>query len=113
MGTSPDAGAAAQVAGRSASSSAVLLLLSNIAGSGRLRSDNRPRAFLLVIDGKVKVCRLTDDNRQVVVELSARMNFSVSPPPAFLGLPNRTEWRLAAAIRIVDIRGRELSARIY
>jgi CRP/FNR family transcriptional regulator len=48
----------------------------------------------LVIDGKVKVCRLTDDGRQVVVDIYQPDEFFGES--AFLGLPHRTE--LAEAI---------------
>jgi len=49
--------------------------------------------LLLVIDGKVKVCRLTDDNRHVVVDIYQPDEFFGEC--AFLGLPNRTEMAVA------------------
>jgi len=50
-------------------------------------------SLLLVIDGKVKVCRLTDDNRHVVVDIYQPDEFFGES--AFLGLPNRTEMAIA------------------
>jgi CRP/FNR family cyclic AMP-dependent transcriptional regulator len=49
--------------------------------------------LLLVIDGKVKVCRITDDNRHVVVDIYQPDEFFGEC--AFLGLPNRTEMAVA------------------
>jgi len=49
--------------------------------------------LLLVIDGKVKVCRLTDDNRHVVVDIYQPDEFFGEC--AFLGLPNRAEMAVA------------------
>jgi CRP-like cAMP-binding protein len=49
--------------------------------------------LLLVIDGKVKVCRITDDNRQVVVDIYQPDEFFGEC--AFLGLPSRTEMAVA------------------
>ena len=56
-------------------------------------------SLFLVIDGKVKVCRLTDDNRQVVVDIYQPDEFFGES--AFLGLPNRTE--LAVAIESTKV----------
>lgn len=50
-------------------------------------------SLLLVIDGKVKVCRITDDKRQVVVDIYQPDEFFGES--AFLGLPNRTEMSVA------------------
>jgi len=50
-------------------------------------------SLLLVIDGKVKVCRLTDDNRQVVVDIYQPDEFFGES--AFLGLRNRNEIAVA------------------
>lgn len=50
-------------------------------------------SLLLVIDGKVKVCRLTDDNRQVVVDIYQPDEFFGES--AFLGLKNRNEIAVA------------------
>lgn len=55
--------------------------------------DKPSDSLLLVIDGKVKVCRLTDDNRQVVVDIYQADEFFGES--AFLGLPNRTELAVA------------------
>jgi len=61
--------------------------------------DQPSDSLLLVIDGKVKVCRLTDDNRQVVVDIYQPDEFFGES--AFLGLPNRTE--LAVAIESTKV----------
>lgn len=50
-------------------------------------------SLFLVIDGKVKVCRLTDDDRQVVVDIYQPDEFFGES--AFLGLPTRTELAVA------------------
>jgi CRP/FNR family cyclic AMP-dependent transcriptional regulator len=55
--------------------------------------DRPSDSLLLVIDGKVKVCRLTGDNRQVVVDIYQADEFFGES--AFLGLPNRTEMAVA------------------
>ena len=56
-------------------------------------------SLFLVIDGKIKVCRLTDDNRQVVVDIYQPDEFFGES--AFLGLPNRME--LAVAIESAKV----------
>ncbi len=53
----------------------------------------------LVIDGKVKVCRLADDGRQVVVDIYQPDEFFGES--AFLGLPQRTE--IAVALEQVKV----------
>lgn len=50
-------------------------------------------SIYLVIDGKVKVCRLADDGRQVVVDIYQPDEFFGES--AFLGLPQRTEMAIA------------------
>jgi CRP/FNR family cyclic AMP-dependent transcriptional regulator len=50
-------------------------------------------SLLLVIDGKVKVCRLTDDNRQVVVDIYQADEFFGES--AFLGTSDRAEMAVA------------------
>src|ERR1700682_2731042 len=55
--------------------------------------DQPSDSLFLVIDGKIKVCRLTDDNRQVVVDIYQPDEFFGES--AFLGLPNRTEMAVA------------------
>ena len=50
-------------------------------------------SLFLVIDGKVKVCRLTDDNRQVVVDIYQPDEFFGES--AFLGLATRAELAVA------------------
>jgi CRP-like cAMP-binding protein len=57
-------------------------------------SQEQPSASIyLVIDGKVKVCRLTDDGRQVVVDIYQPDEFFGES--AFLGLPQRPEVAVA------------------
>jgi len=55
--------------------------------------DQASQSLFLVIDGKVKVCRLTDDNRPVVVDIYQPDEFFGES--AFLGLPNRSEFAVA------------------
>lgn len=50
-------------------------------------------SLLLVIDGKVKVCRQTDDNRQVVVDIYQADEFFGES--AFLGTSDRSEIAVA------------------
>jgi len=55
--------------------------------------DQPSTSIYLVIDGKVKVCRLADDGRQVVVDIYQPDEFFGES--AFLGLPQRTEVSVA------------------
>jgi CRP/FNR family transcriptional regulator len=55
--------------------------------------DQPSNSIYLVIDGKVKVCRLADDGRQVVVDIYQPDEFFGES--AFLGLPQRTEVSVA------------------
>src|ERR1700722_13636923 len=55
--------------------------------------DQPSTSIYLVIDGKVKVCRLADDGRQVVVDIYQPDEFFGES--AFLGLPQRTELSVA------------------
>src|SRR5450432_2499118 len=61
--------------------------------------DQPSRSIYLVIDGKVKVCRLTDDGRQVVVDIYQPDEFFGES--AFLSLSRRTE--LAVALESVKV----------
>src|ERR1700682_579033 len=55
--------------------------------------DQPSDSLFLVIDGKVKVCRLADDGRQVVVDIYQPDEFFGES--AFLGLAERTEMSVA------------------
>ena len=55
--------------------------------------DQPSTSIYLVIDGKVKVCRLADDGRQVVVDIYQPDEFFGES--AFLGLAQRTEVAVA------------------
>ena len=55
--------------------------------------DQPSTSIYLVIDGKVKVCRLAEDGRQVVVDIYQPDEFFGES--AFLGLPQRTELSVA------------------
>src|ERR1700761_5383420 len=55
--------------------------------------DQPSTSIYLVIDGKVKVCRMADDGRQVVVDIYQPDEFFGES--AFLGLPQRTEMSVA------------------
>jgi len=55
--------------------------------------DQPSTSIYLVIDGKVKVCRMADDGRQVVVDIYQPDEFFGES--AFLGLPQRTEVSVA------------------
>src|SRR5436309_9083030 len=55
--------------------------------------DQPSTSIYLVIDGKVKVCRMADDGRQVVVDIYQPDEFFGES--AFLGLPQRTELAVA------------------
>jgi CRP/FNR family cyclic AMP-dependent transcriptional regulator len=55
--------------------------------------DQPSTSIYLVIDGKVKVCRLADDGRQVVVDIYQPDEFFGES--AFLGLAQRTELAVA------------------
>jgi CRP/FNR family cyclic AMP-dependent transcriptional regulator len=55
--------------------------------------DQPSTSIYLVIDGKVKVCRLADDGRQVVVDIYQPDEFFGES--AFLGLAERTEMSVA------------------
>src|ERR1700728_4887130 len=55
--------------------------------------DRPSTSIYLVIDGKVKVCRMDDDGRQVVVDIYEPDEFFGES--AFLGLPQRTEISVA------------------
>src|ERR1700736_5137348 len=55
--------------------------------------DQPSTSIYLVIDGKVKVSRLADDGRQVVVDIYQPDEFFGES--AFLGLPQRTEISVA------------------
>ena len=55
--------------------------------------DQPSTSIYLVIDGKVKVCRLADDGRQVVVDIYQPDEFFGES--AFLGLAQRTEISVA------------------
>jgi CRP-like cAMP-binding protein len=55
--------------------------------------DQPSTSIYLVIDGKVKVCRLADDGRQVVVDIYQPDEFFGES--AFLGLAQRTEIAVA------------------
>src|SRR5207248_11075524 len=55
--------------------------------------DQPSTSIYLVIDGKVKVCRLADDGRQVVVDIYQPDEFFGES--AFLGLAQRTELAIA------------------
>src|ERR1700684_1310625 len=55
--------------------------------------DQPSTSIYLVIDGKVKVCRMADDGRQVVVDIYQPDEFFGES--AFLGLPQRTEISVA------------------
>src|SRR6202050_4658859 len=55
--------------------------------------DQPSTSIYLVIDGKVKVCRLAEDGRQVVVDIYQPDEFFGES--AFLGLPQRTEISVA------------------
>src|SRR5882762_10298653 len=55
--------------------------------------DQPSNSIYLVIDGKVKVCRMADDGRQVVVDIYQPDEFFGES--AFLGLPQRTEVSVA------------------
>ena len=55
--------------------------------------DQPSTSIYLVIDGKVKVCRMADDGRQVVVDIYQPDEFFGES--AFLGLPQRTELSVA------------------
>jgi len=55
--------------------------------------DQPSTSIYLVIDGKVKVCRLAEDGRQVVVDIYQPDEFFGES--AFLGLPQRTELAVA------------------
>lgn len=62
--------------------------------------EEQPSAsLLLIIEGKVKVCRLTEDNRQVVVDIYQPDEFFGES--AFLGLTNRSE--IAVAIEVTRV----------
>ena len=56
-------------------------------------NDQPSTSVYLVIDGKVKVCRLTDDGRQVVVDIYQPDEFFGES--AFLGPAQRTELAMA------------------
>lgn len=57
-------------------------------------NDHQPsNSIYLVIDGKVKVCRMADDGRQVVVDIYQPDEFFGES--AFLNLPQRTEQAVA------------------
>src|SRR6266496_3353680 len=55
--------------------------------------DQPSTSIYLVIDGKVKVCRMADDGRQVVVDIYQPDEFFGES--AFLGLAQRTELAIA------------------
>src|SRR5271170_5021501 len=55
--------------------------------------DQPSTSIYLVIDGKVKVCRLAEDGRQVVVDLYQPDEFFGES--AFIGLTQRTEIAVA------------------
>src|SRR6516225_3646558 len=55
--------------------------------------DQPSTSIYLVIDGKVKVCRLADDGRQVVVDIYQPDEFFGES--AFLNLPHRAEVSVA------------------
>ena len=55
--------------------------------------DQPSTSIYLVMDGKVKVCRMADDGRQVVVDIYQPDEFFGES--AFLGLPQRTELSVA------------------
>src|ERR1700685_2297898 len=55
--------------------------------------DQPSTSIYLVIDGKVKVCRLADDGRPVVVDIDQPAEFFGEA--ASLGLPQRTEISVA------------------
>lgn len=55
--------------------------------------DQPSTCIYLVIDGKVKVCRLADDGHQVVVDIYQQDEFFGES--AFLGLPHRSEQATA------------------
>src|SRR5579863_1478926 len=55
--------------------------------------DQPSTSIYLVIDGKVKVCRMADDGRQVVVDLYQPDEFFGES--AFLGASQRTEVAMA------------------
>src|ERR1700744_2482435 len=57
--------------------------------------DQPSTSIYLVIDGKVKVCRMADDGRQVVVDIYQPDEFFGES--AFLGLAQRTELAVALA----------------
>src|SRR5256885_530840 len=61
--------------------------------------DQPSTSIYLVIDGKVKVCRMADDGRQVVVDIYQPDEFFGES--AFLGLPQRTE--LAVALENTEV----------
>src|ERR1700720_4909682 len=55
--------------------------------------DQPSTSIYLVIDGKVKVCRMADDGRQVVVDIYQTDEFFGES--AFLGTGQRTELSIA------------------
>ena len=68
-------------------------------GQAIYSQDQPSTSIYLVIDGKVKVCRLADDGRQVVVDIYQPDEFFGES--AFLGLPSRTE--IAVALENVKV----------
>src|SRR5579864_4035670 len=62
-------------------------------GQSIYNQDQPTSSIHLVIDGKVKVCRLADDGRQVVVDIYQPDEFFGES--AFLGLAQRTEIAVA------------------
>ena len=66
---------------------------SNTGKASHLQPEQPSTSIYLVIDGKVKVCRLADDGRQVVVDLYQPDEFFGES--AFLGPAQRTELAMA------------------
>jgi CRP/FNR family cyclic AMP-dependent transcriptional regulator len=62
-------------------------------GQAIYNQDQPSTSIYLVIDGKVKVCRLADDGRQVVVDIYQPDEFFGES--AFLSLPQRSEVAVA------------------
>jgi CRP/FNR family transcriptional regulator len=62
-------------------------------GQAIYNQDQPSTSIYLVIDGKVKVCRLADDGRQVVVDIYQPDEFFGES--AFLSLPQRSEIAVA------------------
>lgn len=62
-------------------------------GQAIYNQDQPSTSIYLVIDGKVKVCRMADDGRQVVVDIYQPDEFFGES--AFLNLPHRAETAIA------------------